>query len=244
MKLRALGIYGGYPVGGHGTACYLLEEGDVRILLDIGSGALMSLERYTSLDFISAVLISHEHSDHTADAVVASYGRLISKQLGRTKENLNFYGPENRALKDQIERHNSAHYLALEEEKTYTFEPFEVTPIKMKHECLTYGYLIKSGDKTLFYSADTTFSEELAKRVKGVDMLLLECSIYDKYGSGEKYGHLNGEEASEFLKIAKPKNAMLIHLPSFGDSTILLEKVKESYKGKVSLIKSDEQYEI
>ena len=37
---------------------------------------------------------------------------------------------------------------------------------------------------------------------------------------------------------------MLIHLPSFGDSTILLEKVKESYKGKVSLIKSEEQYEI
>ncbi len=235
MKLRVLGLYGGYPRDGVGTCSFLLEEDGYRLLIDIGSGAINTLESITSLDSISSVLISHEHADHIADSEVAMYGRLISMQLGKAKEPLYFYGPENKALKERLEAKGAARYIALEEGIGCKIGPFEVEPVRTIHECVSYGYLIKYSDKTLFYTSDSAFSENLARKANKADLLLAECSIYDEYGSGERFGHMNSSECARFLNLAKAKKSLLVHLPSYGDNTKLLDSVRSMYKGDVEL---------
>lgn len=244
MKLRVLGLYGGYPRDGIGTCSFLLESDGYKMLLDIGSGAICTLESVDSLDAISSVLVSHEHGDHIADAEVAAYGRLVSIELGRSKELLYFYGPENKALKDKLEAKGSANYNMLEDGISYKIGPFRVEPVRAKHECITYGYLIKNSNKTLFYTADSVFDPDLANKAINADLLLAECSIYDEYGSGERFGHMNSEECARFLNIAKPKKALLVHLPSYGDNTKLLDSVKAKYSGDVELAEYKAIYNI
>ncbi len=244
MKLRVLGLYGGYPRDGVGTSSFLLEQDGYKLLIDIGSGAINTLESIDTLDSVSSVLVSHEHGDHIADAEVAMYGRLISMQLGRAKEPLCFYGPEIRILKERLEAKGAARYNVLEEGISYRIGPFEVEPVRTKHECVTYGYKIKYSDKTLFYTSDSAFSETLAEKAYNADLLLVECSIYDEYGSGERFGHMNGSECARFLKLSRPKKALLVHLPSYGDNTKLLDSVRASYKGDVELAEYNVAYNV
>lgn len=45
MKLTVLGYLGGYPDAGHATSTYLIESGDYHLLMDLGSGGLLALEK-------------------------------------------------------------------------------------------------------------------------------------------------------------------------------------------------------
>src|SRR5262245_66297905 len=67
MRLTVVGCSGSYPGPDSAASCYLVEAGGTRIVLDLGNGALGSLQRYTNLDGIDAVLLSHLHPDHCLD---------------------------------------------------------------------------------------------------------------------------------------------------------------------------------
>ena len=244
MIIIPLGIYGGYVRAGSGTCSFLIEEEGVRILLDIGSGSLVNLEKHCSIDDISAVLVSHEHADHIADLETALYGRLISMQLGKTSDPLSVYGPDIAWLKKRMEHNSCSTYNTVEEEKEFSIGPFSITAYRMEHECICYGYLIRSRCGSLFYSSDTVFSETIATKIPHVDMMLVECSIYDRFGSGKPFGHMNGKETAEFLSIASPEKSLLVHLPCYGDSSDLLLMVKEHYGGDVSIAEPGRIYTI
>jgi ribonuclease BN (tRNA processing enzyme) len=67
MRLTVVGCSGSIP-GPHSPAsCYLLEADGFRLVLDMGSGALGALQRYTSLTEVDAVALSHLHADHFID---------------------------------------------------------------------------------------------------------------------------------------------------------------------------------
>ena len=71
MRLTVVGSSGSYP-GPHSSAsCYLLEseydDRTWRVLLDLGNGALGSLQRYADPLSIDAVMLSHLHADHCLD---------------------------------------------------------------------------------------------------------------------------------------------------------------------------------
>ncbi len=71
MELTVIGNSGSFPGPASPASCYLVSaayEGRTwRILLDLGSGALGALQRYTDALAIDAVLFSHLHPDHCLD---------------------------------------------------------------------------------------------------------------------------------------------------------------------------------
>src|ERR1700753_4206486 len=68
MRLTVLGCAGSFP--GPESACfaYLFEAEGFRLLMDFGSGSLSALQRYSDLNAIDAVLLTHLHCDHMLDA--------------------------------------------------------------------------------------------------------------------------------------------------------------------------------
>ena len=82
MKLTVLGYYGGYPFQNKGTSGYLIQSDGFNLLLDCGSGVLMSLENQIDPLKLNAVVLSHYHADHIADVGVLQYywqyGRFIT----------------------------------------------------------------------------------------------------------------------------------------------------------------------
>ena len=73
MKLTVLGYLGGYPANGIGTSSYLLESSGFHLLIDCGSGALLSLEDVLDPLKLNGLILTHYHHDHTADVGVLQY---------------------------------------------------------------------------------------------------------------------------------------------------------------------------
>ena len=56
-----------------------------------------------------------------------------------------------------------------------------VVPVSVPHvaELMCFAYRIEIGGKSILYSGDTGWHEELARQARGVDLFLCECSTYD-----------------------------------------------------------------
>lgn len=70
MKLIVVGCAPAYTRrAGHASSCYLVEDGERAIVLDMGQGAFAELSGYRPPESVGGVLISHLHPDHFVDLV-------------------------------------------------------------------------------------------------------------------------------------------------------------------------------
>ncbi|MGH8883237.1 MAG: MBL fold metallo-hydrolase, partial [Stackebrandtia sp.] len=62
--------------GSNGPASgYVVESNGVRLILDCGPGVLAGLAARGLSDDVDALIISHQHADHTADVAPFGYQR-------------------------------------------------------------------------------------------------------------------------------------------------------------------------
>ena len=83
MKLTVLGRYGPFPAPGGACSGYLLQSGDISLGLEMGSGSLRNLLRYLPDLNLTAMLVSHLHSDHMSDMLVLRYALQQLSAHGR-----------------------------------------------------------------------------------------------------------------------------------------------------------------
>lgn len=69
MKLVVLGGASAGPNTGQGCSGYLVEDGETRIVLDLGPGTLLELRRHTDFRTLDAVVLTHLHIDHMLDVI-------------------------------------------------------------------------------------------------------------------------------------------------------------------------------
>jgi ribonuclease BN (tRNA processing enzyme) len=76
--LTVLGCDGSWPGPGGAGSGYLVRAADTSILLDAGPGTFAQLQRHADPGAVSAVILTHAHSDHWTDlesfATWAGYG--------------------------------------------------------------------------------------------------------------------------------------------------------------------------
>ena len=73
MKLTVIGYWGGFPAAEGASSAYMIEKEGFTLLLDMGSGALMTLQKYKKASELDAVILSHYHADHIADIGVLQH---------------------------------------------------------------------------------------------------------------------------------------------------------------------------
>ena len=213
MQLRVLGS--GTILGRTGRKCsgYLIDE---QILVDCGPGiwsALYSAEQ--NLKPINHILISHFHVDHTADLVPFLFRRWVLET--ERQNNLSLYGP--RGLPDWFDKLTAVHRDWLKE-LLITFHEFgdektEVVSHKVE-ACLT-GHTENSiclrisdaDDKSVFYSGDSGWNEDLIKLAESSDLAILDCA---KPVQDQTEDHLTPVLAAKIADLAGVKRLMLTHL--------------------------------
>src|SRR5215207_6934217 len=67
LTVTVLGCDGSYPGPGGAGSGYLLRGGVSTVWLDCGPGTLAALQTHVDLGDIDAVVVSHEHPDHSSD---------------------------------------------------------------------------------------------------------------------------------------------------------------------------------
>lgn len=211
MKIVVLGS------GSKGN-CVYIDLGDKKILIDVGFSCNKIRERLSSIDVdikdIDAVLITHDHTDHT-------YGLKVL--LNRVKPLL-YITPEVEKVVLNTKYENSV-YLT---EKMYLGKS-TITLIPTSHDAATSnGYLIENGNESLVYITDTGYiNHRYLKLISNKNYYIFESNHdtemlkkgpYPEYLQQRilsDYGHLSNELSAGYLsRIIGPdtKKVVLAHL--------------------------------
>ncbi len=245
MRLTVVGCSGSYPGPESPASCYLLEtehEGRTwRILLDLGSGALGPLHRYTDPLAIDAVFLSHLHADHCLD--LCGYHVLRRYHPDGPQPRVPVWGPPGTA--DRMAR---AYDLPLDPGMHDDFDfrehgepvdlgPFRVEAIRVEHPVHAYGLRVTADGVTLGYSGDTAPCQGLEDVARDVDLLLAEASFHTLADNPPGI-HLTGADGGETAARQGVKRLLLTHVPPWHDPDQSLREARAAYDGPVALARA------
>jgi ribonuclease BN (tRNA processing enzyme) len=256
VRLTVVGCSGSFPAPDSPASCYLVEADDEqgrtwRLVLDLGSGALGPLQRYTPLDGLDAVLLSHLHPDHYLDVC----GLYVARQYmpgGPPGSRLPVYGP--RGTGDRIRQAYGGDAAGLEtsfdvrefsDGVAVRIGPLAVTPYRVEHPVEAYGMRIaqQAGRRTevLGYTGDSDTCDALLALSKGADVLLAEASFQE--GRDLARGvHLTGLRAGQIAADAGCRRLVLTHVPVWTDATIVLAEARSAFPGAIEAARAGATY--
>ncbi|MEO5652747.1 MAG: MBL fold metallo-hydrolase [Marmoricola sp.] len=253
MRLTVIGSSGSYP-GPHSSAsCYLLEqehEGRLwRVLLDMGSGALGSLQRFTDAQNIDAVFLSHLHADHCLD--LCGYYVMRKYHPDGALPQIPVWGPADTArrmakaydLEEDPGMNEEFSFLEYTADVPLEFGPFTVTARLVAHPVTAYALRIEAGGRTLAYSGDSGVCEPLEDSARDVDLFLCEASFVEG-GDNPPDLHLTGAEAGRTATAAAARRLVLTHIPPWHDPAVILAEAVGTYSGQVDLAVPGTSYDL
>ncbi|HLR02774.1 MAG TPA: MBL fold metallo-hydrolase [Virgibacillus sp.] len=234
MKLTVIGYWGGYPAPGGATSAYLLEHDGFSLLVDMGSGALSKVQKYIHVTDIDAVILSHYHHDHIADIGVLQFAWLVQSYLQGQDDVLPIYGHVEDEKGFESLTHDYTEGIAYDPSETLTVGPFTISFLKTVHPVPCYGFRITAGEKTIVYTADTSYQDEWISFANGADFLVADCNFYANQ-DGKQAGHMNSTDVGRIANEAKVKTLLLSHLPQYGSHEQLKKEASALFSGKVEL---------
>lgn len=216
MELTVLGKYGPYGKAGTGAASgYLVKNQDDYIVLDMGSGTLSRLMGLCDIKKIKHIFISHLHFDHTSDLLPFRY---LLEEINHT---VNIYTHKEDTLWYKILfEHPNFNVINIDEKSEIKIGSMTLLFLEMHHTVTDFAVIIKS-EKTLCYTGDTVYNDNIPKCFEISDFVLADCSK----PKGFDGPHMNIENA---IKLSKKYFAKIIatHLSADFDPTEIFKPYK------------------
>ena len=242
-----VGCAGSFPSPDSPASCYLVDADDDRgrtwrIVLDLGSGALGPLQRYTALEALDAVVLSHLHPDHIND-VCGLYVALHYAPGRPPPPPVSLYGPPGTAERirqayggDPAGLDATFDVRELADGVPVGLGPITVTPYRVEHPIEAYGVRVEhhAGPRAavLAYTGDTDTCQGLVPLAKGADLLLAEASFQE--GRDLDRGvHLTGLRAGQLGADAGCRRLVLTHIPVWTDPAVVLAEARSVFPGAI-----------
>lgn len=227
--------------GSKGNACIIEVEG-LRLMIDCGTTKRYLTQSFDSLGLtfgdIDAVLVTHNHSDHTSQLKHFTHAEIFSPVKHDWETNLvNPY-------------------------EGFEFNGISILPIKTSHDDeSSVGYLIEAAGQKLVYVTDTGYVREqdieILKNAETYifesnhdpEMLMLTTRPYHiKQRILSDEGHLSNEDAALVLSklvSERTREVVLAHLSLQANTeTLAISTVTEKLNDKSVIVKAARQFEI
>jgi ribonuclease BN (tRNA processing enzyme) len=191
VTVTMLGTGDAFSAGARSHSGYLIDAPGARVLLEAGPDVLRSLKRERiAPESIDVVLISHLHGDHFAGLV---YLLLEYCYESPRATRLVVAGPRNlesrvraamRAMYPRLDWSPAERWLAwrvLAPGRAAAFGAVRVEAIRSPHTDFDVSLSLKiaAGGRTIVFTGDTAWNDELIPFSRGADLLLTECTFYD-----------------------------------------------------------------
>ncbi len=252
MRVTIVGCSGSFAGPTSPASCYLVQaehEGRTwNIALDLGSGALGTLQQHLDPRDLDAVLLSHLHPDHCIDLcglyVVQRYHpegpspRMpVYGPAGAARRMSEAYGlDDSRAMDSEFTFHDHV------DGRPVVIGPFTVTPYTVNHPVEAYGLRVEADGAVLAYTGDTDECDALTTLMAGADLVLADSAFVE--GRDVLHGiHMNGAQcARSATRASGVGRLMLTHIPAWNDRERCRRQAAEHWAGEVELAEPGATY--
>jgi ribonuclease BN (tRNA processing enzyme) len=200
--------------------CILIEGAGAKFFLDCGASALISMKRFgLSTADIDKILITHLHGDHFSGI---PFFILDSQLITKRTRPLQIAGPP--GVKDRIhtamenmfpgssrvKQKFRIEFIELQASARTQIDPVYVTAEGVAHASgsPSYALRIECAGKSIVYSGDTEWTDNLFKIVRGADLFIAEAYFYEK----KIKFHLNYQTLMEKKAALDCKRIILTHM--------------------------------
>lgn len=222
----------------------LVETGDNKLLLDAGPGTMRRLlEAGTGIHDITHLFFSHFHPDHTGELATFLFANKYP-DLDRRKKPLIILGGKGfyaffenlkKVYGDWIRLPAglvSVMELGNRSFDRCGFEDFSVESAPVEHNDESIAYRITSKGKSVVYSGDTDYSENLVTLAENTDLFICESAFPDALKSGN---HLTPSLAGKIASLANVRHLVLTHLYPECDDADIERECRSAFTGTLSI---------
>jgi ribonuclease BN (tRNA processing enzyme) len=221
MKITFVGSGDAFGSGGRLNTCFHVRAARTSFLIDCGASSLIGMNRAgIDRNAIDTILVTHFHADHfggipffmldaqfntkrTRPLTIAGPSGL-REWYGRWMETA-FAGSSKTQPKFEL------NLVELESAERRSLGDITVRPARVRHapaEGPFFAYRIEVDGKTIAFSGDTEWVENLVEIGREADLLISECYSFEK----KVPFHLDYQTLKTNLPRIKPKRLILTHL--------------------------------
>lgn len=220
-------------------------------MLDLGNGALGSLQRHLRPFDVDAYLLSHLHADHCLD-MSGLYVMMKYVPGGPGRDRMPVWGPPGSGAhlaaaygnKDVEDVCGVLDFVDLIDRVPIQVGPFTVTPFRVNHPVEAYGFRVEAGGRTFAYTGDTDTCQALTPLMTGADLVLADAAFVEGRDPLPDI-HLTGRRAAEAaVRAGGVARLMLTHIPAWNDPEVCRAQAAEVWPGEVELAEPGRTYAV
>jgi ribonuclease BN (tRNA processing enzyme) len=241
MELYVLGSGTCIPTAERGPSGLALALESHLIFFDGGGGSLRQMARL-GLDFrqVDYLCLTHFHPDHVSDLVPFLFALNYTIDFVRALP-LQMIGPYGlRAFYDQLRGifgqwiDAKTYPLLLHEfkEDHTEFPDFSIETLPMAHSEASIGFRVNAQGRSIVYSGDTEYCDNIVRLGRNADLLILECSFPDER---KTTGHLTPSWAGKIAREASCKKLLLTHFYPVFEGYDILRDCQKEFSGEINL---------
>ncbi len=220
VKIKFLGSGDAFGSGGRFQTCIYVEADDTGLLLDCGASALISMKHFgVRLLGIDSIFITHLHGDHFGGI---PFFILDSQLISRRTDPLLIAGPPGLKARvlDAMEVNFPGSSRVSQKFEIIFEELPQMVPTRLGAVNVTassavygsgapsYALRLEVSGKTIVYSGDTEWTDNLIEAVEGADLFICETYFYDK----KMKNHLNYQTLIDHQSELNCKRIIVTHM--------------------------------
>jgi len=248
MRLTVLGTSAAYAPADRACSGYLIEDEGSSLLVDCGSGVASNLFHHRDPLTLDGIVISHLHFDHFLDLYPLHYYYRFNSPPGFSPVPLWAPpGAHDHMLclfhpggEEEFERYMT--FEAVDDEASCVIGGFTLTFRRVPHATDSYAMRI-TGTRTLAYSADSEYSEELLILADGADMLLCESTFAGRE-SGIGTSHFTAAEVGKMASEAGVSAVVATHFWPTTDREQAAAEIRAGFDGPVHVAEENRSIDV
>ena len=221
MHLQFIGSGDAFGSRGRFNTCIHVTGDQTNFLIDCGASSLIALKaKEVALNRIKTIFITHFHADHFGGI---PFLMLDAQFFSKRREPLTIAGPQGlaewykRVMETAFPGSSKTKplfklsFVELAPKVIATVDGVTVHPFRVNHGNLGgpfFAYKFEVDGRSIAYTGDTEWTDELIKAGAGVDLFIAEAYFYDK----KVRFHLDYASLKERLPRIQPKRLVLTHM--------------------------------